>query len=91
MTDWDNAIRNISILPPFVGNWYKHYKGCLYVIVGRSIMENTLEQLVTYSIKHAHEPHITRTCKNFFASIAIEGEPIVSRFTKIDLYFLGDE
>lgn len=77
---WARAMLDRKSLPPFVGEIYRHYKtGKLYVVTGRSIMEDTMEQLVTYSSIDRTEIGVTRKVSVFFAFV--EGE--VRRYTKV--------
>lgn len=49
---------------PQPGDTYRHYKGGLYTIVARSLMEETLTPLVTYR-SEANGTCWTRTIANF--------------------------
>lgn len=53
---------------PEVGSVWRHYKGGLYVVVARSIKEDTLEPLVTYR-SNARGTFWTRTLANFMEEL----------------------
>lgn len=67
---------------PQVGEIYRHYKGGLYVIVARSIKEDTLEPLVTYR-SNAKGTFWTRTLANFTEEVGMITKNMpLKRFTK---------
>lgn len=50
------------------GSWWRHYKGGIYTIVTLSVMEDSLEVLVTY--RSVRKGHLwTRTLANFMEQV----------------------
>ena len=63
---------------PQPGEHYRHWKGGLYVVVARSVQEDTLEQLVTYR-SLAKGGTWTRTLANFTERVPLAaGPPLAS-------------
>lgn len=70
---------------PQVGEVYRHYKGGIYSVVGRSIDEPTCKELVTYrEYAKANVSNETRTVEDFLAEVEVAGvkQP---RFKQISL------
>lgn len=61
--DKENAHRELEGAPK-IGQVFRHYKGGLYVVTEVSIMEDSLEPLVTYR-SNARGTSWTRTLANF--------------------------
>lgn len=61
----DDELRRISRDGPQPGEVYRHYAGSLYVVVGRSFLEDTCEPLVTYKANVLDPVEWTRTLANF--------------------------
>ncbi len=57
---------------PQPGEVYRHYKGGLYVVIARSIKEDTLEPLVTYR-SNLKGTFWTRTVANFTERVPAGG------------------
>jgi hypothetical protein len=69
-----------AAVEPKVGDVFRHYKGGLYVIVARSVMEDTLEPLVCY-FSYAKQVYWTRTLANFTETVG-EGDAAGPRFRR---------
>ncbi len=69
---------------PAIGDIYEHYKGGLYVVLCRSVDEETLQPLVTYR-SNLKGYTWTRTLKNFTATVQLANGNIVNRFRHIKL------
>lgn len=66
----DLAQQQWAVGGPRPGDVYRHYKGGLYVIVGRSIKKDTLDPLVTYR-SNAKGTYWTRTLANFTEEVEV--------------------
>jgi hypothetical protein len=66
---------------PQEGEIYRHYKGGRYAIVARSLMEDTLEPLVTY-FSESKGTYWTRTLANFTETVDWGGK-LGPRFMRI--------
>lgn len=68
---------------PVVGGVYRHYKGGLYVVTERSVMEDTLVPLVTYR-SNARGTSWTRTMENFLGMVRLPDGSSVRRFARAE-------
>jgi hypothetical protein len=68
-SDQKDMAQKLATGGPQPGEIYRHYKGDLYVIICRSIKEDTLEQLVTYR-SNAKSTYWTRTVENFTETVS---------------------
>lgn len=67
----DEAQRRIAAMAePREGQVFRHYKGGLYAVKSVSIMEDTLEILVTYT-SNLKGGDTTRTLKNFTGPVTL--------------------
>ncbi len=72
---WEKAQKD-RFLPPFPGTRWVHRDGGKYLIMMRSVMEDTLEQIVTYTsldpAKKRNPEVASRTVKKFLAAFTPE-------------------
>jgi hypothetical protein len=67
---------------PEVYTVWRHYKGGIYVVVAVSLMEDSLEPLVTYR-SNKHGTFWTRTMGNFLEHIETSPGFLIPRFFQV--------